>query len=129
MPSARQRITALAIARQRHQGVAKRFGVELFHLRDGAAADFRQRRRAPGNHRRAARHGLDDWQAKAFVHRGKHEHLRQTVERRQIGERHIAGEPDRVGGLQALDVPRDPARQPAVGADTDQLVAAGLRPR
>ena len=37
-----------------------------------------------------------DRQAEALVHRRKHEHLGQAVERRQIVERHVAGEPDRV---------------------------------
>jgi hypothetical protein len=119
----RQMVAACTTSRQRHHRLAQRIRVEPVDVLDGAAGNLRERRRAARDHRGPARHRLDHRQAETFVHRGKHEDLRQTVERRQIVERHVAGEGDRVSHVQTLDPGRDAARPPSIRADADELVA------
>ena len=81
-----------------------------------------------GDDRRAARHRFDDRQPEPFVERREHEHLGQAVERRQILERHVAGEPDRVLDLQPLDALLDVARSASRRAGAHELMrqVAGL---
>ena len=124
----REVLAALAASRQTDNRLAQRVGVEAIDLFDGAAGDFRQRRHVPRDHRRPAGHGLDHRQAETLVERRKHEHLRQAVQRRQVLERHVAGEADRVLDLQTLDAILDVAAQPAVRAGAHELMRqiAGL---
>ena len=112
----------LRIARQPDHRFAKAVGVDPIDLLDGVAAHFCKRGRASRHNRRAACHRFDDGQPEPFVHRWIHEHFCEAVERRQVLERDVAGEPDRVGNLRAPDDILEPAREPAVWTDAHELM-------
>jgi hypothetical protein len=118
----RQVLPPLGTARQADHRDSERFGVEPIDLLDRPSGDLRQRRNVTGDDRCAARHGFDDGQAEALVDRREHEHLGKAVQRRQVLERHIAGEADRVLDLQPLDQLLDVAAQPPVGTGAHELM-------
>ncbi len=99
-------------------------------MSDRLAAHLAQRRSRPRDHRHAARHRFDHRQPEAFVHRRVHEHLGERVQRRQVFEGHVPGEGDRAIESASRDPLTNPARHPAVRADTHELVReiAGLQP-
>ena len=83
--------------RQPQQPAGERIDIERVDGDGGIRGDLSERRGGRREHRRATGQGLDHRQPEALVDRGEREHLAQAVERRQLRERHVAGEVHDVG--------------------------------